>query len=145
MDQRQNRKLLKAADGAYPDGMITRASKEGASVGDGLAEFIAREIGECDEGNTPHERTRAVIERMERAARELDEVLRVLREVRTRGPKNPGPRKKLKDFIVYWKREGAKTYKAANAEAAMEAWGNDPNAPDLEATTDVYAEKGALP
>ena len=135
-------KLLKVADGVYPDGLIERLRKGEEEVGDGLVKFIFNEMNETAEGRTPREITESVIKALETGARELDSVIRALRQVNTKGPKRVGPRKRLKEFTVYWERQGSKVYKATSEEDAQEQFSNDPNAPDEEQTTDVYTQEG---
>ncbi len=135
-------KLLKVADGTYPDGLIERLRKGEEQVGDGLAKFIFNEMNETAEGKTPREISESVIKALETGVRELDSVIRALRQVKTQGPKRTGPRKRLKEFTVTWVRKGIKTYKATSEESAEQQFSNDPNAPDEEQTTDVYTQEG---
>lgn len=142
LNNRHTNKLLKAANAAYPDGLIERLRKGEEEVGDGLAGFIFNEIKETAEGQTPREVKERVIQSLEIAARELDDVIRALREVKTRGTKKEGPRQRLKNFTVTWVRKGAKIYRAPNEKAAEEMWENDTNVADKEQTTDLWVDEG---
>ena len=134
-------KLLKIADGAYPDGLIERIRKGEEEVGDGLAKFIATEIKETAEGKTPKQITERVVKALETAAQELDSVLYALRQIKHR-PEKKQLTVKLQDFTVYWERKGSKTYKAKNEKAAEVQFLADPTCQYEEQTTDISTLKG---
>ena len=111
LNNRHANRILKAANAAYPDGLIDRIK-----AGDGLAAFLVEEIRESAEnGNKPREITGNVIKALETAEKELHRVINALREIKHRPVKRP---KGLKNFTVYWTLKGRRNYKARTEEEA---------------------------
>jgi len=75
-------KIIAIADKVYPDGLVKQAYKEqqmkkDASVGDGLAEFIARELADTyDEKASSLEQVQEAHRVMSRATTEIGDVTR---------------------------------------------------------------------
>ena len=71
--------IINIADKAYPDGLVKQAFEEGDHVGDGLAEFIARELRETyDEKASSLEQLEEACRVMHNARRELVDVAEAL-------------------------------------------------------------------
>lgn len=76
------RLVLGAADKAYGDGLVLSAWREGSACGDGLAEFVYRELLEThDDELSPADCALTAAEYMQRAQCQLGDVVRALLEL----------------------------------------------------------------
>ncbi len=139
LNNRHTNKLLKAANAAYPDGLIDRIRKGEKDTGDGLAAFIVEEIRETADGKNPRDITANVIKALETAQEELHRVISALREIKHRPVKKA---QGLRNFTVYWTLKGRKVYKARTEEEAGEIHNMDSLACESEVCEDVYIEEG---
>lgn len=75
--------IITLADSAYPEGLIKRAFETKKPVGDGLAEFIARELTDTyDTKASGKEQLDEAIRVMERACSELRAVKTMFKSIR---------------------------------------------------------------
>ena len=90
MNRQYADEIVSVASEAYGDGFeIEEAWKTGEPVGDGLATFIAAELGEnCAEHKTLFDALDAAIHLMETARDELDGVIEALYERRAEAERN---------------------------------------------------------
>lgn len=74
------KELIAIADAGYPDGLIMQAFDEGASIGDGLAEFIMRELRDLFWSGPDSELLADAVRAMGVALRELGSVQSALND-----------------------------------------------------------------
>jgi hypothetical protein len=68
--------IISIANMAYPDGLVEQAFQEGDHVGDGLAEFIVRELRDT------YDPKASSLDQLEEAARVMESALKELTDVK---------------------------------------------------------------